>query len=489
MRNFNLIFSALSRRRWQIVAGLLYVVIGMASRAHAYNQPDAAWYLYACQRILDGSLDIWSRLGEVWAAPPLGMALTYPPLAPLLLAPWVAAGQALGLTETGLHVLIGLPMLLGDVALAYLFSTSAAYIPGSSPRRMKTSPAGLEALAGQVVNATTRLNPLGWNGGRRSSEHETRRLVIFLLCLLTFVVPFSSAYMGHHETFVVLLILLAVRANSLTVSGIFWGLAIAAKQTAAFAYVPFVLLLLKNVWQERRPAFGELLRFALLSVGIPVALVLPFWLAHPEPARYALLTVESRRELYGLNVPTLLDAIARRLIPGSAAAIHALLVRFSSPIFLLLITATSVVFALRQRSVKTSPPCPPLLLGEGESNAPLPLRQAQGRLSQGGGQGVGAPLLAAMGAAFAAYVVFGKWNDTHYQLMPLMFLLALDLVERPAFPYVYVLFTLAATQFYILAEPVSAYWRFLLYVGLLAYFLAKAWVCSRARHFSEMPGT
>ncbi|MCX6031086.1 MAG: hypothetical protein NT169_17535 [Chloroflexi bacterium] len=429
MRNFNPLKSIsitygtggvtpplLSRRRWQIIAGLLYVAIGMASRLHAYNQPDATWYVYACQRILDGSLDIWSRLDELWAAPPLGMALTYPPLVPLLLTPWVAVGQALGLPESGLHVLIGLPMLLGDVALAYLIAaTTGAWI------------------ASPAVPGTDRRES-GW------------QLVIFLLCLLTFVVPFSSAYMGHHETFVVLLILLAVRANNFTASGIFWGLAIAAKQTAAFAYVPFVLLLLKGAWQERRPAPGELIRFVLLSVGIPVAFILPFWLAHPESARYALLTVESRRELYGLNIPRLLDGLARRLAPGSAAAIHALLVQASSPFFLLLIATTSIVFALRQRRSGRSP------------------------------TGPDAPLWAAMGATFAAYVVFGKWNDTHYQLMPLMFLLMLDLVERPAFPYVYVLFTFAATQFYVLAEPVSGYWRFLLYVGLLAYFLAKAWM-------------
>jgi hypothetical protein len=285
--------------------------------------------------------------------------------------------------------------------------------------------------------------------GEWTGQRETRwQVVAFLLCLLTFIVPFSSAYMGHHETLVVLFILLAVQAKGLTVSGTLWGLALAAKQTAAFAYVPFAFLLLKGFWQERRPSFGELARFALPSLGIPVLLTLPFWIAHPDRARYALFGVESYRELYGLNVPRLLDSLARHFMPAAYGTIHALLIKAASPVYLMLVATMSAVYAWRQRRS-------------------LALRRT-----------ARVPLLAVMGAAYAAYVVFGKWNDTHYQLMPMMFLLLLDLLERPSFPYVYVLFTFAVTQYYVFVEPVSTYWRFLLYVGLLAYFLYKAWARS-----------
>jgi len=94
-----------------------------------------------------------------------------------------------------------------------------------------------------------------------------------------------------------------------------------------------------------------------------------------------------------------------------------------------------------------------------------------------------------IGANFAALLVLGKWHDTHYQLAPLMFLLLFDLFDHPSYPYVYVLFTLAATlQVYV--APVGQVLHFLLYVGLLPYFLIRAWsrpVASAAARLETSP--
>jgi hypothetical protein len=61
----------------------------------------------------------------------------------------------------------------------------------------------------------------------------------------------------------------------------------------------------------------------------------------------------------------------------------------------------------------------------------------------------------------------------HYRFMPLMLLLTLDLLERPAFPWVYVLFALAA-QSYAFADPLTSYWRLALFALMAVYFAVRA---------------
>ena len=346
------------------------------------------------------------------------MAFTYPPLMPLVLAPFVFAGHAIGLSARGIEVLIALPWLISDAL-----------------------------LAGQIARLTSR-----WTGG----QSLRWQVVAFTLPLLTFIMPVSSAYMGHHESFILLLILVALQSSNLLLAGALWGLAIAAKQTALFAFLPVVCLVLRQMWLMPKTAVRSLLRFFLPAVAIPVALILPFWLRWPDQVSYSLFGVESRRILYGLNLPKLLDAAVTRLAPPLQPETNAFLVRWASPIFLLLAAAFALVFALRVPVT--------LLRAGGEKTGPWP---APWRPP------LAVPVIAAMGAIFAAFICFGKWSDMHYRFMPLMLLLVLDLLERPAFPYVYVLFALA-TQSYAFAEPLTGFWRLAVFAAMTLYFVARA---------------
>jgi hypothetical protein len=400
---------------WMILIGVAYVAFGLAARFSAHHQEDATWFVYLAERILDGSFDIYTRLDQPWAAPPLGMAFTYPPLMPLVLAPFVWLGHLAGLSPWGIATLIGLPWLICDVLLA-------------------------AQIAGLAADWT----------GRRDARW---RLIAYLLCLLTFVVPVSSGYMGHHESFLLLLILLAIRARSTLVAGVWWGLAIASKQPAAFALLPVFCLALGDAWRWRRPGVVRLIALMVPAVVIPLALIAPFWLRWPSEVTYSLVGVEARRILYGVNVPRLADELASRLAPASAPAINALLVRWTSPAFILLSAIYALAFAVRQTE-----------RGAGSEAGRASWQTPAVRV----------PLIAAMGAIFAAFLVLGKWSEMHYRFLPLMFLLILDLVERPDFPYVYVLFTLAA-GLYAFADSLTGYWRLALFAVLTCYFVARSW--------------
>lgn len=411
--------SHLSRfltRRWMLLGGLMYIALGMLARYFGYHQEDATWFRVAAESIANGSFDLYVHLNQQWAAPPLGMAFTYPPLMPLLLAPFILLGQAVGLSSRGIEVLIALPWLITDVLLAR-----------------------------EIVRLTAK-----WTGG------QTLRwqVIAFALPLLTFIAPVSSAYMGHHESLILLLILLALQSTNALAAGALWGLALAAKQTALFAFLPVALLALRAAWPLRRATLRPLLAFALPAAAIPLALILPFWLRWPGEVTYSLFGVEGRRILYGLNIPTLLDAVVSRVVPALQPVANAALVRWTSPLFLLLAAAFAALFALRvpaallppTRATRWTPPWSPPLA---------------------------APTLAAMGAIFAGFICLGKWSDMHYRFMPLMLLLTLDLLERPAFPYVYVLFALAA-QSYAFADPLSSYWRLAVFAVLTVYFGFRA---------------
>ncbi len=402
-----------------VLLGISYVALGMLSRAYGYHQEDATWFIHAASRILDGSFDLYSERAQPWSAPPQGMAFTYPPLMPMILAPVIAMGRALGLSTRGLEVLAGLPWLVSDVLLA----------------------GQLAALTGQ------------WTG-----RVEARwRTVTFLLCLLTFIVPFSSAYMGHHESLLMLMILLAIKASSLWHAGLCWGLALALKQTAGFALLPIALLVLRQAWQSSRPQIPQLLAFFLPLLTLPAVLLLPFWLAWPAEVSYSIWGIERYRILYGTNVPYLLMRVITHLVPELQPALNTALVKWSSPIFLLTISIFSVLVALRLPVAKRS-----------TWFHKLPWHVPQVRTA----------LVAAMAANTAAFLVLGKWTETHYQFPPFILLLVLDLLDRPDYPYVYILFAFAGTLFYVFSDPVSSYWRLGLFVALTGYCVVRAWQLS-----------
>lgn len=410
-------FKAFLARRWTILIGLSYLAIGMVSRVYGYHQEDAAWFVHVASRILDGSFDLYSGRAQPWAAPPQGMAFTYPPLMPFILAPFVAIGRAMGLSQRGLEVLVGLPWLVSDVL-----------------------------LASQLAIVTGR-----WTG--RTDRHW--RIVTFLLCLLTFIVPFSSAYMGHHESLIALMIVLAISAPDLWRAGLYWGLALALKQTAGFALIPMALLVLRDGWASGpRRIIPRLSAFFLPLIALPAALILPFWLLSPAETSYSIWEVERYRILYGTNLPHLLDRIAGRLMPELQPALNAFLIRWSSPFFLSVISVFSLIIVLRL-----------VRMGHSTSSQVAAWHEPRTRTV----------MVATMGTNVAAFLVLGKWSETHYQFLALILLLILELLQRPDYPYVYILFVFAGTLFYVFPDPVSSYWRLTLFIALTAYCATQAW--------------
>lgn len=413
-------------RHWMVLGGAAYVIAGLAARAAGYHGEDAVWHVQAASRILDGSFDIYSLRYQPWAAPPQGMAFAYSSLVPLLLAPFVALGRAAGLGAQGIEVLIALPWLITDVLLAWQITALASEWTGDVSPRF--------------------------------------RAIAFVLPLVTFIMPLSSAYMGHHESALLLAMVLALRSRSFLAAGAWWGVAICLKQTALFGLLPVAWLVLLDTWRAAggartgggvRRLLAPLVRFFGPIAVLPLAFVAPFWLRWPAETSYSLLGMESHRVLYGINVPTILVAVAGRVARGLQPGLEAFLIRWNSPLLLLFCAGLSLAFVLRHRA-------------------------ALDHAVPGGGQdvpwqrpGLRTGLLAAMGANYAAYFVLGKWTETHYRFMPLLVLLILDLVERPAFPYVYVIFALSATL-WSWADPMIGYWRFVTMAVVAVYFLARS---------------
>ncbi len=532
------LLRAFLARRWMILIGISYVAIGMLSRFYGYHQEDAAWFVHVTDRILDGSFALYGGRAQPWAAPPQGMAFTYPPLMPFLLVPFVLLGRAFDLSARNIEVLVGLPWLVCDVLLAWQIAalTGQFLTPGSAPRPMKTDVAACyvpgqapaSEISGQMAMPGAALMkadvtaccvpgqapaseisgqmampgaapmkadvaaccipgqapaseisgqmampgaapmkadvaaccvpgqaPASEFSGQWTGQSAARgQIIAYPLCLLTFIVPFSSAYMGHHESLIMLVILAALRASVLWSAGLLWGLALALKQTAGFALIPMALLVLLKAGPAPRAKIAHMLAFFLPLVALPVALILPFWLMQPFDTSYSLLEVERYRILYGTNLPHLADRVMARLMPALQPAFNAFLVRWSSLFFVLTISAFSFLIVLRQVRCRSVAARTGAFWSE-------PLTRKL--------------LVAVMGTNMAAFLVLGKWTETHYQFIPFMLLLVLDLLERPDYPYVYVLFVLAGTLPYVFADPISSYWRLAMFMVLTGYFVIRAW--------------
>jgi hypothetical protein len=263
--------------------------------------------------------------------------------------------------------------------------------------------------------------------------------------------------MGHHESLILLLVLKAMRTQNPLLAGVWWGLALAAKQTAVLALMPVFFLTLCDAWRRRgsagRRGLVPLVALSAPAALIPLLLIAPFWLRWPREVTYSLAGVESYRILYGINIPTLIDAVTGRFWPAIQPGLNAFLVRFTSSLFLLLSAAFSFVIALRH-------------------SAPAPENERMRRVWRAPGLRVA--LIAAVAALYAGFLVFGKWSESHYRFMPLMLLLVLDLLEHPDFPYVYVLFALMASTF-AFATELAGYWRLLVFGALMVYLVARAW--------------
>ena len=203
----------LTARRWErayLVLFVMYVGLGFTVRSFGWIHGDGAWFVQAARRVLDGSFDVYSFRVETSAVPVSGAAYNISPLLAILIAPFVGLADWLGWGQEWAERLMALPLLVADVlAMRQLRLLVREWRPA----------------------ADERLVFLG---------------ILLSLCLTSFWVV--SAFGGHDEGLVLLFLLLALRVTprNLLLGGAYAGLAVAAKQTAAFCLLPVGLALLAS---------------------------------------------------------------------------------------------------------------------------------------------------------------------------------------------------------------------------------------------------
>ncbi|MFL5733753.1 MAG: hypothetical protein ACJ78Q_11175 [Chloroflexia bacterium] len=363
---------------------LAYIVLGFAARCSGWLHADATWFVNAARRVLDGSFDVYGFKSVSSSVPPLGASYAYSPLMAMLIAPFVAVADGLGWGQAWAERLMAIPLLIADVlAMHQLRRLVREWRPG----------------------ADERLVFLG---------------VLLSLCLTGFWVV--SAYGGHDEGLVLLFLLLALRATprNLLLGGAWAGLALAAKQTAAFQLLPVGLVLLAGGARlagsgVRGPTGGGRWRENLANVakwgGVALAVfgafLLPAVLRNPDGAWYALVTQMSRLTTFGPGLPSWIDrAMQANLDAVTYAAWRPALLEYSNTVLVgvvVLAPGLSIWQAQRHR---------------------LPIGLVDPRLLA----------LVAFGAI--AQVVLGKWVSGHYYQLPLALVFVWDMVRTssPAYP-------------------------------------------------------
>jgi hypothetical protein len=276
--------------RAYLAIGCAYLGLGSLVKATLPFPDLTDFWVPACRLVLEGRpQDLYSVRLQIF-----GQAFpnSYPPLFFLMLTPFVALADALGLSYGGYDgraiaegfgaSVVGLPLLAGDLALAGVLCQAA-----------------------------------------RERLDRADRLWLFALLLVQPALWFSSVRVQHHESW--LLAALVGAALCVEAGRAAWAVALAAfalclKTTAVLALPALALGLLR---QGHRRAAAAMLLAPPLAV---LALLAPWLALRSDQVSYALVRFESMRPIFGVS--------AAKLVAGTALEPAA--ITLSNPAMLLL---------------------------------------------------------------------------------------------------------------------------------------------------------
>ena len=284
-------------RRVFVAIGAAYLLLGSAVKASLPFPDLTDFWVPACRLVLAGRpLDLYSVRLEIFGHQ---FPNSYPPLFFLLLTPFVAIADALGLGYGGYGggaviegfgaSIVGLPLLVGDLALAAVLCKAA---------------------------------------GERLGPRD--RAWLFAILLLQPWVGFSSLRVQHHESWLLAAIVgaaLAVEAGRPRRCVALAAVALGLKTTALLALPALALAWFR---QGRR---GAALTTLLVPPLVVAVLLSPWLLARWDQVSYALFRFEAIRPIFGVS--------AAKLLAGTA--LEPAVLRLSNP--LLLAVAAFVPFA------------------------------------------------------------------------------------------------------------------------------------------------
>jgi hypothetical protein len=247
-----------------VVVSVLWCAAALAIKPFFAYVDFGAFYSMAIEKILAGMpLDLYAFVFR----PPhsdLVLPVTNPPIWFFYLAPWYAAGKALGISD---------------------FNVQTGLSYGQAFVLAVTLP--LDILLCRTV---VRLAEV------RTTFTEPGRWHLFLCLLLSPLLWLSSIRFGHNESAMVLLVLLAIAAGERGrpwLSGVLWGLAFGIKTTAV---VPALVYFGWGLGRERRRAMA-------IAVGVSAVVfagpLLPYLLLRREQVVYALVGFEKLRPVGG----------------------------------------------------------------------------------------------------------------------------------------------------------------------------------------------
>lgn len=358
---------------------LLYLVIGFTARVLGWVHGDAIVYVDAARRVLDGSFDLYSVRLAPEIAPPEGITYSYSPLLAILIAPFVWLSDTLGWGQPWAERLMAVPLMLIDVlAMHQIRLLVREWKPAVDERFIF-----LGALA--------------------------------TLCLTGFWVV--TAFSGHHEGLMLLCIVLSVRLlpRNLLLSGLWAGLALAAKHTVLLALIPIGLVLLAGGMSARnkvgeaddRPQRRSIIHAPLAgliwggtALAVLAAFLLPAVLRNPGGVWYAFVTMNSRLILYGSGLPVWLDKAFQGLLSAQEYALaHESLVLYANWALIGAVLVGSAAVVWRAKF----------------AGRPIRLQDAR--------------LLALVAFGAVTQIVLGKWVAGHHYQLPLALVLTWDLVR------------------------------------------------------------
>lgn len=254
-----------------IASAALYFSIGSLSIFSGWGfYADSGWVVgISAELFTSGPYKAW-RLIDI--APPSGLGLGWTPLLPSLIYSLIILGKQFSWSY-GLIAEIYRVLLLGvDILNIYLI------VQIISRRRLKVSSRNL--------------------------------------CLIILVLFFSgyfllaSGFAGHPETLVLLFSLLGMkflRQQKFLVSGLFFGLALSAKQSALAVLIPvFFVLFFQKI------GFRPVLKFLTGTAAAFLLILFPFLITHPQDVWYGIVEANMARIIRGPNLWWLLEVPFRR---------------------------------------------------------------------------------------------------------------------------------------------------------------------------------
>lgn len=244
---------------------------------------------------------------------------------------------------------------------------------------------------------------------------------------------YTSAYMGHPETLVLLFSLLglfSLKKEKYYSTGLLFGLAFAAKQSAFFIFFPILIFLFFKKNNLRNFA-----KVTLGSIFSSVTVFLPFLIKDFNNTWYEIFVQNQKLIINGPNFWWLLDAFIQKGF--GLKNINEILVSIANPILFLIIAVTSVFLVVKNNINKTDD-------------------QFFGLI------------------AFSVMLsfLFSKWLSLHHLLLGFVFIIIWDTLRTKGFPTFAVYYSLVLMVSYSSNNPL---WQFMV---LLTNIIALVYIFS-----------